>query len=366
MDEARLVVGLDTIARKIAEADSAPEVFQALMDGLPLFAPRAAAFLVGEKDLQGWRCFGYPQAISDQIRRFSGRASGPPSRIDLDGRTNFQRSGVRAPDFGQSAPFESAAVTVCVKEKPIVLIVAEHERSEEPWQPSALSLLVHFARLRLELSLAERKLRTEDTESPAGSEPATQPAPRSAPAPATINTSGNASMPRVGSPPAVRAPRRAPTVAPPAQRPAPMVAAPAPRPAPAVAPPARRPAPMVAPPAQRPAPHRAPSAPPAPRPAPAQSAAPPAQPAPADQDPRADAAKRFARLIAGEIQLYNEEAVVLGRQNGDLVRRLKQDIDAGRQSFKGRFGSMGPSADGIFLDALVDILAGGDASLLKF
>ena len=35
-----------------------------------------------------------------------------------------------------------------------------------------------------------------------------------------------------------------------------------------------------------------------------------------------DAARRYAKLLATDIRLYNEEAVMLGRQHGDLVERL--------------------------------------------
>ena len=42
----------------------------------------------------------------------------------------------------------------------------------------------------------------------------------------------------------------------------------------------------------------------------------------AQEPPELEAARRYARLVATDIRLYNEEAVVLGRRNGDLDRRL--------------------------------------------
>jgi hypothetical protein len=79
---------------------------------------------------------------------------------------------------------------------------------------------------------------------------------------------------------------------------------------------------------------------------------------------RRDEARRFARLVATDIRLYNEEAVVLGRRNRDLFRRLEEQIDRGREAFERRFPDLGAPGLSVLHDALVEILAGGDADLL--
>jgi hypothetical protein len=77
-----------------------------------------------------------------------------------------------------------------------------------------------------------------------------------------------------------------------------------------------------------------------------------------------EAARRFARLVATDIRLYNEESVVLGRRNADLSQRLKDQIERGRETFRRRFPELGASGENIFQDALVQVLAGGDPALL--
>jgi hypothetical protein len=75
-------------------------------------------------------------------------------------------------------------------------------------------------------------------------------------------------------------------------------------------------------------------------------------------------ARRLARLLVFEIELYNETQVAEGRQSKDLYRRLKLDIDRSRQTFEQRFGeSVGKQFD-YFHDELVRTLAGNDTSLL--
>jgi predicted ArsR family transcriptional regulator len=45
-------------------------------------------------------------------------------------------------------------------------------------------------------------------------------------------------------------------------------------------------------------------------------------------------ARRLARLLVAEIKLYNEKEVGEGRQNADLYRRLRTDIDRSRKMYE--------------------------------
>jgi hypothetical protein len=75
-------------------------------------------------------------------------------------------------------------------------------------------------------------------------------------------------------------------------------------------------------------------------------------------------AKRFARLLVSEIELYNKVKVADGRKNRDLYRRMKSDIDRSRQTFDKRFGkTLGKEFD-YFYDELVKTLAANDSSVL--
>jgi len=76
-------------------------------------------------------------------------------------------------------------------------------------------------------------------------------------------------------------------------------------------------------------------------------------------DERHEEARRFARLLVSEIKLYNERAVLEGRESGNLYRRLKEDIDRSRQMYDERIPADVRSATDFFQEELVRILADG-------
>jgi len=96
----------------------------------------------------------------------------------------------------------------------------------------------------------------------------------------------------------------------------------------------------------------------------------PSRPAPeapvaATDNEEITAAKRFARLVATDIRLYNEEAVMLGRRNGDLEQRLSEHLVRGKETFVRRHGDLGTAGLEILRDAYVQVLAAGDRKLLS-
>ncbi len=74
--------------------------------------------------------------------------------------------------------------------------------------------------------------------------------------------------------------------------------------------------------------------------------------------------RRFARLVATDIRLYNEEAVMLGRKNGDLADRLAEQLVRGRETFMRRHGDLGKTALDLLHEAYVEVLAAGKGELL--
>jgi len=82
------------------------------------------------------------------------------------------------------------------------------------------------------------------------------------------------------------------------------------------------------------------------------------------EDTRRNEARTFAKLVATDIRLYNEEAVMLGRQHRDLARRLGEDLQRGRDSFRRRFPELGDEGMTLLQEAYVQVLAAGDPSLL--
>ena len=75
-------------------------------------------------------------------------------------------------------------------------------------------------------------------------------------------------------------------------------------------------------------------------------------------------AKRFAKLLVSEIELYNKAKVAEGRKNWDLYKRLKTDIDRSRLTFEKRFGKALSRQVDYFHDELVKILAANDSEVL--
>ncbi|HEY4230931.1 MAG TPA: hypothetical protein VGO79_12240 [Thermoanaerobaculia bacterium] len=81
-------------------------------------------------------------------------------------------------------------------------------------------------------------------------------------------------------------------------------------------------------------------------------------------DERREEARRFARLLVSEIKLYNERAVLEGREGGNLYVRLKEDIDRSRQMYNDRIPEDVRSSSNFFYEELVRILAEGHAEAL--
>jgi hypothetical protein len=81
-------------------------------------------------------------------------------------------------------------------------------------------------------------------------------------------------------------------------------------------------------------------------------------------DERHEEARRFARLLVSEIKLYNERAVIDGREGGNLYARLKEDIDRSRQMYNDRIPEDVRKSTNFFHEELVRILAEGRAEAL--
>ena len=75
-------------------------------------------------------------------------------------------------------------------------------------------------------------------------------------------------------------------------------------------------------------------------------------------------ARRYARLLVSEIKMYNEAAVQIGRQERDLLARLKPEIERARKLYSQRISPTVDSRSALFQQELVLTLADGDASLL--
>jgi hypothetical protein len=77
-----------------------------------------------------------------------------------------------------------------------------------------------------------------------------------------------------------------------------------------------------------------------------------------------NSAKRYARLLVSEIKLYNEAAVRVGRENRDLLDRLRPEIERARKLYEERVPVGTGPQNAYFQQELVHTLADGDAALL--
>lgn len=85
---------------------------------------------------------------------------------------------------------------------------------------------------------------------------------------------------------------------------------------------------------------------------------------PADEQELHKKARRFAKLLVDEIKLYNQSKVAEGKQNRDLYKVLREDIEKSRATYDKRYGST-PAASARYFDSeVVRILADNDRSLL--
>ncbi|HEX4825014.1 MAG TPA: hypothetical protein VFV19_11950 [Candidatus Polarisedimenticolaceae bacterium] len=294
---------LELLDRKMAELASflSPgEIFRALLEGATAGAPKTSVFLLRDGRFKGWSSIGYP---ADAARR--QRDTSLPSddgwlaalAAEEDVRWRSLVHGETAPAFGQPPAAEVVGLPLRVSGKTVAILVAERDAGETPWSPAALAVLCQAARLRLELDLAWRRLKSRD---------------------AAVTTA-----------PAERPPEPVAVVE------EPVVASVAAAAVPAAAATALAPWGGVA------------------------------ASGPAENDPRREEARRYARLVATDIRLYNEEAVVLGRRQRDLTSRLAEHLKRGRESFTRRFPDLGAEGAKLLDDAYVHVLGGGDPTLFS-
>jgi hypothetical protein len=270
---------LGALERRIAafvDASSPSDVFRSLLDGARVATPRAAIFLRREGGWRGWGCSGYPPGANALLR-----GAAVPFRTDDESAAWPWREVLDTeplPDLGQPAAAQAVTLPLRVGGKAVAILLAERAPEESPWIPEALGVLVHAARLRLELDLALRRSRGTGVASGVVEETPAAPA-----SPAAIEPRDRNDEPAAAAPP---------------------------------------------------------------------------------QDPRVEDARRFARLIATDIRLYNEDAVVQGRRHRDLAQRLGDQLARGRESFSRRFDGLGPEGEQILRESYVQVLAGGDGSLI--
>lgn len=119
---------------------------------------------------------------------------------------------------------------------------------------------------------------------------------------------------------------------------------------------------VAAPPPLPPPVVEAPTPPPPPPPAPV--AAPAASDIPPEEKRLHDDARRYARVLAQEILLYNAQKVEAGRKKNNIYDLLKEEIDKSREAYERRFKQPQIQGRPYFRDALVQYLCDGNEASL--
>ena len=352
-------------ARGLDQAGTQVDVLHRFLDECRRYASRAALLVSRGGAIGAWKAVGFSAhgADDDQVRQIAL----PLSEGGLLSRV-MSGTPIRLPGANEVSALLRAAKTseaivipMSVREKISGALYADVVLGEEEiFDPDALGVLTFLAGLVVD-RLASRKLKPspalrlpEKAQKPEpagmwlGEEHPAEVDEVSEPAPEAASSLSLDESPGFSASAAPAAPAASESLAAPVSGGGGGPAIPDPyRPAPHF----REPA------ASYEEPEREPEMPPAAVPeAPRRLAGPLSEPA---GDERHEEARRFARLLVSEIKLYNERAVMEGRERGNLYQRLREDIDRSRQMYDERIPQDVRSQTNFFYDELVRILADG-------
>ena len=404
-------------ATDIDRSETQAELLDSLIRGTNRFAERVAVFLSREDGLHGWGSAGFgdrarllaemklaPAPDSPWQQVLSGNGGVPLSAAEC--APICERLGVSEPSVGLLVPF-------VLGDRVAAVLYCDRVHSDSPFNTSAVQLLSFIAGQTLETLPVRKRATTSslhlaDTTAPetpaetpevAQGVPIAEPMETVAPEIAPLQEEATTPPPEPSSEPEPEVvevlEEAAESLAPPAdeltvpggaEEPV-QIAEPTPEPEPQppwTAEPTPEPAPPTEetppPPAAEPTPPPSAVQPPSPEPAVGASStqvAPPQDidgpgwaftttriPAGGGNDAQHEEARRLARLLVTEIKLYNEEEVEEGRQAGNVYARLREDIDRSQQIYNDRIAPEVREEKDYFHEALVRILAGGEAQVL--
>lgn len=313
-------VGADD-ARRLDSAMTQVEALTRFLDACRRHASRAALLVEREGRLEVWKSTGFSAGDGRCKRGAVVEANGVLERVRGGAPLSLPRGNEVSAALGAADAGQAVLVPFVVREKISGAVYADAAGNGARLDPDAVAFLTWIAGLVVD-RLARRKLVPSPALRPFGGEEETAAASEAPSSPPLEAQTSFASTPSPDEP-----------------------AAPLPRDEGLPAPP-----PAAAPVHSEAA-------------APGRSLAGPLAP-PVENEPRIEA-RRFARLLASEIKLYNEDQVAEGRERGDLYARLKDDIERGRRLYEERVPADVRSSADYYLEELVDVLAGGRREALR-
>jgi hypothetical protein len=321
--ERKGLVAVDAV-RALDQATTQVDVLHKFLDECRRYCSRAALLVARGGSIGAWKAVGFSQHGGDDeaVRQISMPLAegGLLSRVMTGNALRLHTSNEMSSLLRATRIADGVAIPMVVREKISGALYADAAvGEEEKFDPEALGLLTFMAGLLVD-RLASRKLK------PAPALRAPEAAKKAEPAGMWMD-SGPA--PSVEEPPLAAAESTEP---------------PAPRAE--ERPPAAEPTFMAPEPSAKPAPDAG-----------RRLAGPLADASSGDE--RREEARRFARLLVSEIKLYNERAVLEGRDHGNLYERLRDDIDRSRQMYEERIPQDVRTGTNYFYEELVQVLADG-------
>ena len=349
--EAAFVIASDLV--RLLQAANQVEILSVLLQTTQPFAARAGLLILRAGFFMGWQSRGMRDASA--FTRIS-----IPATDHVIERLAKERQPVRLPAAEMGETFASATPVgpgdiylfpLLIRDRLAGVVYADGGLTDSVVQVEVMQAMSLIACLAVETASLRKPAGSGAVQSaqPATSPEPVRPLPLIPAARPEVPPAASPAEPAVAAQPALVAARSydapVPIVSPPvpASRPAAML------PMPVAIPPA--PAPVVAPPVSA----AVMTPPPAPIAAPYQGGS-------SSNDVHAKA-KRFAKLLVEEIQLYNQVKVAEGRSKRDLYERLRPDIEKSRAAYQKRYGDVIRDVD-YFSEELVRILAGNDRALL--
>lgn len=299
---------LSASVSRMAAVHAPADVFSALLEGAEPFAERVALLLIKDQTARGWGAsnnFPAAERATWRNRTFDLATQWWPALLDQPTGSGMAAPRSQTPDFGVESQ-ETWGIPIRLGDRVVAVLIAQSDRL--PIEKHSISVLAVSAQIRLELDLYKR--RAEKLEGGSAAQPATS-TPESAPSESPeANASAPTYQPQDSHDSSIGTEASS----------------------------------------EQTTESESPS-----RPAVSMS-----NPGLDDLEP----VRRFARLIATDIRLYNEDAVVNGRKEGNLSNLLQEPMRQGKQTFLQRYGDLGDDGLEILNEAFVQVLAGGDAELI--
>jgi len=340
------------LARAISDiqaSSSQKEILRALLDSCASCAARTALFVVKGGQVSGWQARGFSNG--DAIKDFALDTTCPAVARALVDRfggsaTAFEFDANFFEQFGAPGG-EGRLLPLILKDKVAALVYADGGPHNAPFDAEAIEVLVYSASAWLEVNALRKRAHKE----PAVASAEHHEAALHEPAPA-YNDPFAVHAPAYAAAAAAEAPMGAAAVAAMAHDwNTTAASSTADSQAAAVAEQKATAVPWPTGPLEM----RITEAAPKPEPVPAIS--------PEDQQLH-DKARRFARLLADEIKLYNQSKVAEGRKNRDLYERLRDPIEKSQATYQKRYGSTVAASGNYFQHELIRSLAEDDVQLM--